>query len=381
MDFALTKAQHELRERAAEAIERVVKPVADALAPGTRLTGEQIKRIYKGLIPTGYVGSTISRDLGGAGMSFLDYGLLLEALGPSPVVLAEVVPPRTIANVGTPEQRKRWLGRLLAGDLIATAAITEPQAGSDTRGLACKGVPGPDGYRVTGKKKWIKFGGIADLITLMVVEPGEGGKTKHTRFIVERAVSPWQSRELPSIGIRNLSYAELEFDDVLVPRENMMAAPGEALAAFNIGIEASRAFIGLTAVGIANHALDRAVRHARGRMAFGRPLAKFQAIQIQLADAATELTAARLLCLQALWVMDQGQRCPQEASMAKVFATEAAVRACNSAMDAMGALGLAEEGGVERCWRDARMLTVIDGTTGINRLIVGRELLGHAAFV
>ena len=160
-----------------------------------------------------------------------------------------------------------------------------------------------------------------------------------------------------------------------------MAAPVEALSAFSTGIEASRSFIGLTAVGIASHALDLAVSHARGRIAFGRPLAKFQAIQIQLADAATEIAAARLLCLQALWIMDQGKRCPREASMAKVFAAEAAVRACNSAMDAMGALGLAEEGGVERCWRDARMLTVIDGTTGINRLIVGRELLGHAAFV
>ncbi len=381
MDFALTEAQQARREHAAEIIERVVKPVADAVPSGERLTAAQIKQIYKGLIPTGYVGSTISRDLGGAGLTFLDYGLLLEALGPSPVVLAEVVPPRTIANAGSVAQRDRWLARLLAADLVGTAAITEPQAGSDTRGFTCQGIPGPDGYRITGRKKWIKFGGIADLLTLMVVEPGEDGKKKHTRFIVERTASPWKSRELPSVGIRNISFAELEFEHVFVPRGNMMAAPGQALAAFSVGIEASRPFVGLTAVGIAQHALDLARSYTRGRVAFGRVLAKFQAIQIQLADAATEITAARLLCLQALWLMDQGRRCPREASMAKVFATESAVRACNAAMDAMGAMGLAEEGGVERCWRDARMLTVIDGTAGINRLIVGRELLGHAAFV
>ncbi|MDA8249196.1 MAG: acyl-CoA/acyl-ACP dehydrogenase [Rhodospirillales bacterium] len=380
MDFALSKAQQELRERAAEAIERVVRPVVDAVPDG-KLSADQVKQIYKGLIPLGYVGSTIPRDLGGAGLSFVDYGLLLEAFGPSPVVLAEVVPPRTIAKVGTAAQRERWLGRLLAGELLATAAITEPQAGSDTRALACAGVPGPDGYHVTGRKKWIKFGGIADLLTLMVVERAADGTSRHTRFIVERETSPWTNRELPCVGLRNLSFAELEFDGVLVPTANMMAAPGEALAAFSAGIEASRPFVGMSSVGIARHALDIACRYTRGRVAFGRPLARFQAIQLQLADAATEVAAARLLCLQALWLMDQGQRCPREASMAKAYATEAAVRACHAAMDAMGAMGLAEEAGVERCWRDARMLTVIDGTTGINRLIVGRELLGHAAFV
>jgi len=381
MDFSLTKAQQQRSEQARDIIAREVTPIAAAVPPGGQLSAGQIRQVYKALIPTGYVGSTISRDLGGAGLSFVDYGILLEALGGSPVLLAEVVPPRTIANAGSPEQRERWLARLLAGDLLSTAAITEPQAGSDTRGFTCRGEPGPDGYRITGRKKWIKFGGVADLVTLMVVEPGDGGKPKHTRLIVEKEVSPWTSRELPSVGIRNISFAELEFQGVLVPRANVMAAPGAAMAAFSIGIEASRPFVGLSAVGIAQHALEVAREYTRGRVAFGRVLAKFQAIQLQLGQAATEIEAARLLCLRALWLMDSGQRCPKEASMAKAFATEAAVRACHAAMDAMGAMGLSEEAGVERCWRDARMLTVIDGTTGINQLIVGRELLGHAAFV
>ncbi|MFI5020408.1 MAG: acyl-CoA dehydrogenase family protein [Alphaproteobacteria bacterium] len=381
MDFALTKAQQELQERAREAVARVVVPLAKALPRGGRLSAAEMSQLYKGLVPLGYLGSTISPELGGAGMSFLDYGLLLEALGSSPVVLAEIVPPRLIAAVGTPEQRKRWLGALLAGDWVSTAAITEPQAGSDTRAFACEGVSERDGYRVTGRKKWIKLGGIADLMTLMVVEPGRERKARHTRLVVERSVSPWRSRELPSVGIRNLSYAELEFDHVLVPRQNLLGQPGQALAAFGRGIEASRPFIGLTAVGIANAALDIARAYAGERVAFGRPLAKFQAIQLSLADAATELAAARLLCLQALWIMDQGRACPREASMAKVYATEAAVRVCHAAMDVMGAMGLSEEAGVERCWRDCRMLTVIDGTSGIQRLIIGRELTGQAAFI
>jgi alkylation response protein AidB-like acyl-CoA dehydrogenase len=381
MDFALSKAQQELHERAREAIRRVVAPIAAEAPEGTKLTRDQVSRIYKGLAPLGYLGSTISPDQGGAGMSFLDYGLLLEARGPSPVVLGEIVPPRLIARVGTPEQKRRWLGKLLAGDLVSTAAITEPQAGSDTRAFTCEGVPGPDSYTVTGKKKWIKFGGIADLMTLMVVEPGLPPKARHTRLVVERTVSPWTSREVPSVGLRNVSYVELEFSGAVVPRANLLAEPGTALAAFGRGIEASRPFIGLTAVGIANHALDLATRYTRERIAFGRPIAKFQAIQVALADAAAEVAAARLLCLQALWMMDEGKHCAREASMAKVFATEAAVRASNAAMDVMGAMGLSEEAGVERCWRDCRMLTVIDGTSGINRLIVGREMTGHAAFI
>lgn len=381
MDFGLTTVQRELQERAREAIDRVVVPVVAEAAPGRTLSADQIKRIYKGLAPLGYLGSTIDPEVGGAGMSYVDYGLLLEAFGPSPIALNEVVPPRLIARVGTPEQKERWLGGLLSGDLLSTAGITEPQAGSDMRAFTCAAVPVDGGYRVTGKKRWIKYGGISDLITLFTIETDPDGKRHNTRLVLERDVSPWQSREIPCIGNRLISFVELELDDVFVPAENRIGAQGEAMAGFSRGIESSRPFIGLNAIGVAQHALDIAASYVKDRVAFGRPLAKFQAIQLALAEAATELAAGRLLCLQALWMMDEGQHCPREASMAKVFATEAAVKACNAAMDCMGAMGLAEEAGVERCWRDCRMMTVIDGTTGINKLIVGREMLGQSAFV
>ena len=381
MDFALSTKQQALQERAREAVDRVVTPVAREAGDDGVLNRDQVSRIYRGLAPTGYLGSTISPDVGGAGMSFLDYGLLLEAFGASPFLLGEIVPPRLIARVGTPEQKARWLPKLLSGEWVATAAITEPQAGSDTRGFTCEGVASPTAYRITGKKKWIKFGGVADLMALMLVEPGLPPKARHTRLIVERQETPWTAREIPSVGIRNVSFAEVEFQGAEAPIANRVSNPGEALQAFGRGIEASRPFIGLTAIGIANHALGLATEYTKGRVAFGRAIAKFQAIQLALADAAMEIAAARLLCLQALWMMDNGVHAAREASMSKVLATEAAVRACNAAMDVMGAMGLAEEAGVERCWRDCRMLTVIDGTSGINRLIVGRELTGQAAFV
>ena len=185
---------------------------------------------------------------------------------------------------------------------------------------------------------------------------------------------------MEAVGIKNLSFAEITFDNVRVPRENLLGAAGAGGEQFHRGIESSRAFVGIQAVGIARQALDIALRYARERTAFGRPIGKFQAIQTALADAATRLQAARLLCLNALAILDEGRRAPRDVSMAKAFAVEAAIAACQAAMESMGAWGLSVEAGVERAWRDCAMLTAIDGTATIQRLIVGRELLGMAAF-
>jgi alkylation response protein AidB-like acyl-CoA dehydrogenase len=381
MDFEPSKRQVELQERAREVVAKVVAPIERAVPRGGKLSGDDWHTIYRALSPLGYLGSTVPRELGGSGMSYLDYGLLLEALGEGPLVLGEIVPPRTINYLGTAEQKERWLPRLFSGDCISTAAITEPQAGSDLRGLATTAVEHDGGFRVNGVKKWIKLGGVSDLITLLVVTGREGdGKPTTSRLVLEREQSPWRSRELEATGIEKISYAELRFEDVRVPKENLLGKPGLGAEQFNRGIEASRAFVGLQSVGIARRALMAAIAYAKERFAFGRPLAKLQAIQFSIADAAAKLDAARLLCLRALAILDSGRRCPAEVSMAKLFATETAVEVCHAAMDSMGAYGLSYDAGVERCWRDCRMLTVIDGTSGIQRLIVGRELLGMAAF-
>jgi len=382
VDFELSKQQIELRERARETVARDIAPIVEALPRGTKLSADQWRKIYRALKPLGYLGSTISRDLGGAGMRYVDYGLLLEALASGPLILGEIVPPRTINYLGTPEQKARWLPRLFDGELVSTAAITEPQAGSDLRGLKTTAAEDDGGFRVDGVKKWIKLGGVSDLITLLVVNAGtEAGKPRTSRLVLERTQSPWESRELETTGMEAISFAELRFKAVRVPKENLLGEAGLGAEQFNRGIEASRAFVALQSVGIARRALDTAIAYAKERFAFGRPLAKFQAIQTALADAAAKLEAARLLSLRALASLDAGRRVPGEVAMAKFFATETAVEVCHIAMDCMGAQGLAREAGAERCWRDCRMMTVIDGTSGIQRLIVGRELLGTAAFI
>ena len=372
-----TRRQLELQEAAREVVDRVVTPVAAGVRAGDKLTADDLRRMYRALAPLGYLGSTIGKEFGGAGMSYLDYGLLLEALARGPVLLGEVVPPRTINYLGDAEQKRRWLPRLFSGDWVSTAAITEPQAGSDMRGFKTTALLQGDAYVVNGQKRWIKLGGVSDLMTLMVVD-AEGGLS---RLVLERSVSPWESREHDAVGIKSLSFAELTFRDVRVPKDNLLGAAGAGGEQFHRGIESSRVFVGIQAVGLARQALDIAMQYAKDRTAFGRPLGKFQGIQMALADAATRLQAARLLCLNALSILDAGRRAPCDVSMAKLFAVETAIRTCQVAMESMGAWGLSVDAGVERCWRDCCMLTAIDGTANVQRLIIGRELLGMPAFV
>ncbi len=377
----LTPAQQALVEQARAIVAETVQPLVDALPPGGKLDAPAWRTMYRALKPVGYLGSTIPRELGGGGLSYVDYGLVLEELAAGPVLLGEIVPPRTINYLGSEEQKARWLPALFSGDLVTTAAITEPQAGSDLRNLQCMARRVSGGYRVSGQKKWIKLGGVADMMTLLVRTGDDAnGRPLTSRLVLERSVSPWQSTELDAVGIEAISFAELSLEDVFVPEENLLGSAGQGAEQFNRGIEASRAFIGIQAAGIARRALDLAVAYVRDRTAFNRPLARFQAIQTQLADAATKLEAARSLCLAALTRLDGGTRAPSAVAMAKLFATETAVEICHLAMDTMGAAGLSRAAGVERCWRDARMLTVIDGTSGIQRLTIGRELLGAPDF-
>ena len=377
MSFVETAAQRQLQEAAREVVANVVTPIASGLAPQQKLSADDLRTISKALKTLGYLGSTIPKDFGGAGLSYIDYGLLLEALAAGPVVLGEIVPPRTINYLGTDEQRRRWLPRLFSGDWVTTAAITEPQAGSDMRAFKTTAVLDGDSYVVNGTKRWIKLGGVADLITLIVVD-AQGGLS---RLVLEREVSPWQSREIDAVGMKNISFAEMTFDHVRVPKENLLGGAGAGADQFHRGIESSRAFVGIIAVGVATHALDIAMAYAKERVVMGRPIARFQAVQIALADAATRLQAARLLCLSALSILDSGQRAPRDVSMAKVYAVDTSISVCRIAMESMGAWGLSVEAGVERCWRDCMMFTAIDGTATMQQLIIGRETLGMPAFV
>jgi alkylation response protein AidB-like acyl-CoA dehydrogenase len=327
VSFAETKAQRELQAGARDAVENVVAPIAVCVPAGEQLTPEHLRTIYTELAPLGYLGSTIPSDVGGAGLSYVDYGLLLEALAAGPVALGEIVVPRTINDLGSDEQKREWLPRLFSGDWISTAAITE---------LDTKGVRHGDAYVVNGRKRWITLGGVSDLITLMAAD-GDGGLSL---LILEHTASPWKSSEVEAVGTRNLSFADLTFNDVRVPQGNLLGTAGAGAEQCARGIEASRTLVGMQAVGLARHALDIAMTYEQDRTA-------------ALIDADARLQAARLLCLDALAVLDSGRRTPSH----DVMVVEIAIHACQVAMASMGALGLTVDAGVERCWRDCAMLT------------------------
>jgi alkylation response protein AidB-like acyl-CoA dehydrogenase len=329
--FAETNAQLALQEAARDAVENVVAPIAACVPAGEKLAPEHLRTIYAELVPLGYLGSTVPKDLGGAGLSYVDYGLLLEALAAGPVALGEIVVPRTINDLGSDEQKREWLPRLFSGDWISTAAIME---------LDTKGVRHGDAYVVNGRTRRITLGGVSDLITLMVAD-GDGGLS---HLILEHTVSPWKSSEVEAVGARSLSFADLEFNDVRVPQANLLGTAGAGAEELERGIEASRAFAGMQAVGLARHALDIAMTYETDRAA-------------ALVDADAHLQAARLRCLSTLAVLDSGRRVPSHDSTA----VEIAIHTCQVAMASMGARGLTVDADVERCRRDCVMLMATVG--------------------
>ncbi len=380
MDFELTKPQQELREKTSEVLKTQVEPILSTHGQKKYIDRDTMTRIYKALAPLGYLGSTIPREAGGHGLDHVTYGVLLETLAKANVSLGEIVPPRTVYFLGNEEQKRRFLPELLSGDVVSTACITEPQAGSDPRAIQTSAVPNGNYYLINGCKAWVHKGSIADIVTVLAITDPEKGYKGTTRFIVDRRVSPFEVKNHPMVGFRTVPVSELTFKDCKVPKENMLGAPGQGLQMFYKAMEASRALIGLQAVGLAQAALDVALPYSQNRIQFGKPIGSFQLIQAHLAEMATEVDAARLLCYRALSRVDRGLRASQEAAMAKWYSTEVAVKVGSRAMQVMGAYGLTEEAGVERFYRDAKLLTIQDGTNEIMRLIVGRDLTGLRAF-
>jgi alkylation response protein AidB-like acyl-CoA dehydrogenase len=282
---------------------------------------------------------------------------------------------------GTDQQKDRFLPDLLAGKRLAGTAASEPNVGSDPRGIETTAVPDGDHYVLNGTKLWITNGPILDT-ALVVASLGRdaSGKNLITRFIVDREESPFESKEIPTVGLQQGPLGELTFRDCRVPKANMLGEPGDAHHSLTFTWLANRPNIGLFGVHLMQKALDASIVYARQRAQFGQPIARFQLVQEMLAEMSTLIDASRLLCYRALALLDRGVWCHRESSIAKAFATEAAVRVTNLAIQLHGSYGLTKEAPLEGWARDARMLTLPDGTTQIHQLIIGRELVGLRAF-
>lgn len=380
MDFDLSEEQTMALDGWRRAVVNDIAPLARPFldVPFERKAAHGL---LQAMVPYGVGSGWVPEDGGGLGLDFLTSGLLFEELSrTSPDAaglawVAEGAALKVYAN-GSEEIKARYLAGMVAGDIIGCSAISEPGIGSSVREMRTKAVKDGRYYRISGEKMWISNATVADVV-LVVAKTGEN---EFSMFLVDREEHGFQAQEIKKLGINGWPMAQVQFDDVVVPEGNMLGAPGSGLRETMKGFDRSRCFVSTLALGIGRAALDAAVEYAQQRTQFGKPIAGHQLVQGMLAEMASELAASQLLVYRALSMMSQGRRCELEASIAKSFTTEAVQRITSRAVQVHGACGITQEFPVERHFRNARMLTIPDGTTQINHLIIGRKLTGIDAF-
>jgi alkylation response protein AidB-like acyl-CoA dehydrogenase len=382
MELGLTQEQELIRASAREFAER-------ELAPHTRDwdRAEELDRaLVTKLADAGYLGAGWDEEYGGSALDVLSYALVVEELGKVDSSVRGIVSVnvglvgKTIARFGSEEQKHTWLPRLASGDALGCYALTEPGCGSDAAALVTRAERDGDDWVLTGSKTFITLGTWAS-VALVFARTGGAGPKGISCFLVPTDTDGFESRPIKGkLGLRAQDTAELSFDGVRVPDENRL---GELDGGFRVAMSAldvGRISLAAGCVGIAQGCLDASVAYARQRRAFGRPIAGFQLVQELIADIAVETEAARLLTWRAAALADAHAQHTLESSIAKLYASETAVRAANSAVQVFGGYGYVDEYPVGKYLRDARVTTLYEGTSQIQKLIIGRALTGESAF-
>lgn len=382
MDLSLSEEQAALRELARDFIDREV-------VPHTREWDrrEQVDRAIVGkLAEVGFLGMTVPEEYGGSGGDHLSYCLMMEELGRGDSAIRGIVSVslglvgKTILSYGTEEQKKHWLTRLCTGESLACFGLTEPDTGSDAGNLATKAVREGDGWVISGSKMFITNGTWADL-ALVFARTGEAGPRGVTAFLVPTDTTGFTHREIKGkLGLRGQSTGELVLDGVRVGDDAVLGELGQGFKIAMAALDKGRMSVGAGCVGLARAALEASVKYAGERQQFGRPIAGFQLVQQMLADMAVGTDAARLLVWRVADLVDRGEKFSTEASMAKLYASENAVNAANLAIQVYGGYGYLDEYPVAKILRDARVMTLYEGTSQVQKLLIGRKLTGINAF-
>ncbi|MTK02280.1 acyl-CoA dehydrogenase family protein [Micromonospora sp. CP22] len=382
MDLHLPAEQVAVRALAADFVNREVLPHAAAWDRREAVDPDIVGKLGD----VGFLGLTIDEKYGGSGGDQLAYCLVLEELGRGDSAVRGIVSvslglvATSIAKHGTPEQRERWLPSLCSGAALGCFALTEPDSGSDAAALTTRAVRDGDDWLITGRKMFITNGTTAD-VALLFARTGGPGHRGITAFLVPTD-SPGLTRSeiRGKLGLRGQATAELALDGVRVPDT---ARLGECGGGFRLALSTlakGRMSVAAGCVGIAQGCLDAAVAYAGTRTQFGKPIAGHQLVQQLLAGIAVDTAAARLLVWRVADLIDRGEPFATEASMAKLFASEAAVRAANDAIQVYGGYGYIDEYPVGKYLRDARVATLYEGTSQIQQLLIGRALTGVNAF-
>jgi len=378
LHLELTEEQKLLQRTVREFAESEVKPVAKQIDE----TGHFPRESFRKAAELGLTGIAFPEAYGGAGFDHTSYAIVVEELSRVCASTGVILSVQNslycdpIYRFGTEEQKKRFLVPFARGERIGCYALTEPQAGSNAAALATRAVRRGDRYIINGTKAWITNGGVADAAIVYVNTAPEKGEKGITALVVERGTPGFKvGKEEKKLGINATACVELSFTDCEVLVENRIGNEGEGYKIALSTLDGGRVGIAAQAVGIAQGAFEEALNYAQQRVAFGQPIANFQAIQFMLADMATEIDAARLLTRKAAWKQDSGARFTMEASIAKLFASEMATRITHKAIQIHGGYGYSREYPVERMYRDARITEIYEGTSEIQRLLIAAWVL------
>lgn len=381
MNFALTAAQQRIQDTARRFADDEVAP----LARDADERGEFPLHLVRRMGELGFLAGPIQPEYGGAGMDYLSFALVYEELGRADSSVRGFVAVHAglvslcIHDWGSEEQKRRYLPRLATGEWIGCYALTEPNVGSDVASMETTAQEDGDGYVLRGEKIWITNGNLADVALVFATRDRAARHKGICAFLIETKTPGFHREKMPGkeLGHRASDHARFIFDGCRVPASALLGAPGEGFKVAVSALDHGRLGVASGAVGVAQACLDACISFTRSRRQFGQRLADFQMIQAHLADMAADVEAARLLVRRAAWLKDQGKPTTRETSIAKLFATEAAVRAAGDAVLIHGGRGYSNEYPVERYHRDIKGLQIYEGTSHIQRLIIARELVGR----
>ena len=380
MDFHLSEEQELTRQTVREFAEKEIAPRALELDETQKFPRDIMKKLGE----MGMLGVLFPPEYGGAGLKYLDYVLIIEELAKvdGSIGLSVAAHNSLCSNhifmAGSEEQKRRFLVPLARGEKIGAWSLTEPTAGSDASGTRSTAVRAGRDWVLNGSKTFATHGSVCDVAVVFAVTDKSRGKHGISAFILEAGMQGFRAgRKENKMGCRASDTAEIVMADCRVPDANRLGEEGQGFVDALRILDGGRIGIGALGVGIAQGALEQATRYARGRRQFDRPIADFQAVQWLLADSAVEIDASRLLVQRAAWLKDTGQEVTRAAAMAKLYSSETAVRVANRAVQIHGGYGYVKEYPVERAYRDAKICTIGEGTSEIQRLVIARLLLGE----
>ena len=375
--FEFTDSMRMVQETARNFAEKEIKPVVMKYDESQEFPYE----IMKHLGELGFLGVIFPEEYGGAGLSYLEYITIIEEISRvDPSIGLSIAAHNSLCSnhlytFGNEEQKKKYLPGLASGKNIGAWALTEPTSGSDAGGMLTTAVKDGNHYVLNGSKNFITHGSVGDVTVVMAITDKSKGKKGISAFIVENKTPGFiVSKKENKLGMRCCDTSALAFDNCRIPKENLLGEEGSGFVQALTVLDGGRISIASLALGIAQGALDASIKYSKERKQFGKPIGEFQAIQWKLADMATQIEAARLLTYRSGYLKSQGNDVTLESSMAKYFASEVAVMATNEAVQIHGGYGFIKDFPVEKFYRDVKLVTIGEGTSEIQKIVIAREL-------